>query len=681
MLEILKSNLLGRKIPKYDILILLSLVSAVILSGCGINRVVNGSAQAAAVENVLELKLPPIDGPEAAREATLNFIQENYWQANPTTILDWDDGEILSGELVGSTSYQYRAQGWIANVSFPLVAPDDTIYTVKIEGGDHSFSWDGLIDAEGQVVTTKVVFDEAAPTDPPVIGTLDYMDDTFKIALEYPADWSLTVEPAGDGGAVYGGAEDAKALRFQDGSWVLVIYYKFRWDDTIFGGGLPLGEVVERGSVSLLGRSIPRNFVVHEGKDKVMYFGDRIEDLEFYIHLSADPGTGENYYNLDLPEFLPAEVDNIVASIFRTGEPAASPTLTPTPPTPTPKTYCDWAAFVKDVTIPDGTALKTGETFVKTWRLKNRGTCTWTPDYALVFSSGAQMGETVAVKIPGTVPPGSTIDLSVALTAPASPDNYRSYWMLRNASGTLFGLGEYANKAFFADIHTVTRAHGSVSGRICFPSERIPPMTLYFQNMDKNKLTEFSIRENQAVYQVQLEPGNYLAYAWTLNFEIAGGYTHPDHRLRTLEVTVGGALTGIDICDWYGEPGTIPLPSPDHYGAISGKLSYPSEQIPPLRVIAFDRANNAYHWVDTTANQQTFEITNLLPGNYSVVAYERTNGLAGGYTEAVKCGSTLACSESHNLVIIHVDPGLTVKDINPADWYAPAGTFPSDPTR
>ena len=676
MLEILKTNLLVRKIPKYDILITLSLLSAVILSGCSIVRAVNGSAQAAAVENVPELNLPPVYGSEAAREATLNFIQENYWQANPTTILDWNDGEILSGELVGSTSYQYRAEDWIADVSFPLVAPDVTIYTVKIEGGDHGFSWDGLIDANGRVVTTRVAFDEDDSTDPPVIKTLDYLDDNFKIALEYPADWSLRVESAGDGSA-----DAAKALRFQKGPWVLVLYYKFRWDDTILGGGLPLGEVVERGSVTLLGRSVPRHFVVHDGKDKVMYLGDRIEDLEFYIHLSADPGTGENYYNLDLPEFLPAEVDNIVATIIRTGDPAASPTLAPIPPTPTPKTYCDWAAFVKDVTIPDGTALKTGETFVKTWRLRNRGTCTWTPDYALVFSSSAQMGDTVAVKIPDTVPPGAKVDVSVALTAPSAPGDYRGYWMLRNASGTLFGLGEYANKAFFVDIHTVNRDLGSVSGRICFPGERIPPMTLYFQNMDKNKLTEFSIRENQTAYQVQLELGNYLTYAWVLNFELSGGYTHADHRLRTFEVTAGGELTGVDICDWYGEPGTIPLPSPDHYGTISGQLSYPSEQIPPLRVIAFDRANDAYHWVDTIANQQTFEITNLLPGIYSVVAYESTNGLVGGYTESVKCGFTPSCSEDHDLVIIHVDPGLTVKDINPADWYAPAGTFPSDPTR
>ena len=65
------------------------------------------------------------------------------------------------------------------------------------------------------------------------------------------------------------------------------------------------------------------------------------------------------------------------------------PTATPVPPTNTPVptaiTYCDWAAFITDVTVPDGTQFAPGEVFTKTWRLKNIGTCTWTPDYDIAF--------------------------------------------------------------------------------------------------------------------------------------------------------------------------------------------------------------------------------------------------------------------------------------------------------
>src|SRR5512140_2447803 len=62
-------------------------------------------------------------------------------------------------------------------------------------------------------------------------------------------------------------------------------------------------------------------------------------------------------------------------------------TSTPIPPTntpvPTAVSFCDWVKFIKDVTIPDGTQLSVNEVFTKTWRLQNRGTCTWTPDYML----------------------------------------------------------------------------------------------------------------------------------------------------------------------------------------------------------------------------------------------------------------------------------------------------------
>jgi hypothetical protein len=333
------------------------------------------------------------------------------------------------------------------------------------------------------------------------------------------------------------------------------------------------------------------------------------------------------------------------------------------------------------VTIPDGTTLKTEETFVKTWRLKNRGTCTWTANYELVFTSGNQMGGTTAVNLPGLVAPGETVDVSVALTAPSSIGEYRGYWMLRNASGKIFGYGENADQAFYVDIQAVSGDSGLVSGKICFPSEHIPRMTLYFPNMEKNKLIEIPIAENQTSYRVHLEPGEYLAYAWTLNFELAGGYTHTDHRLMSFDVRPGESVNDIDICDWYGDPGTIPLPSADKFGTITGQLSFPSEQIPALRIVAFDIYNNAYHWVDTIANQQTYEIRKLMPGYYTIVAYERNSGFAGGYSEYAKCGLAPDCPEDHTLVVIYVTPGITNKNINPSDWYAPAGAFPEDPTR
>ena len=114
---------------------------------------------------------------------------------------------------------------------------------------------------------------------------------------------------------------------------------------------------------------------------------------------------------------------------------------------------CDWAGFIADVTVPDGTVYEPGTTFTKTWRLKNIGTCTWTTDYALVFYSGSQMGAPASANFPNSVAPGQTVDLTLNMTAPSSAGNYFGYYKLRNAGGTIFGIGYTANKAFWVEIN------------------------------------------------------------------------------------------------------------------------------------------------------------------------------------------------------------------------------------
>ncbi|MFH2103821.1 MAG: NBR1-Ig-like domain-containing protein [Chloroflexota bacterium] len=118
----------------------------------------------------------------------------------------------------------------------------------------------------------------------------------------------------------------------------------------------------------------------------------------------------------------------------------------------------DWAQFVADVTVPDGTTFSPGATFIKTWRLRNIGTSTWTTSYALVFVSGEIMGAGVSLNLPINVPPGSTVDISVPMTAPSVAGHYRGYWKLRNAVGTIFGIGSTATSAFWVDINVVASA-------------------------------------------------------------------------------------------------------------------------------------------------------------------------------------------------------------------------------
>ncbi len=135
-------------------------------------------------------------------------------------------------------------------------------------------------------------------------------------------------------------------------------------------------------------------------------------------------------------------------------------TNTPLPPTYTPRPLpCDWAQYVADVTVEDGTVIPAGQGFYKTWRLKNIGTCTWTTDYDLIYSYGDRMDGAKVVPLTYDVAPGHTIDVAVYLTAPDTKGEYKGYWKLRDESGNTFGIGNDYDTEFWVDI-VVKRAAG-----------------------------------------------------------------------------------------------------------------------------------------------------------------------------------------------------------------------------
>jgi len=141
---------------------------------------------------------------------------------------------------------------------------------------------------------------------------------------------------------------------------------------------------------------------------------------------------------------------------------AASPTLNV--PAATATQDCDNADFVTDVTIPDGTVVDPSESFTKTWRLKNSGTCSWTSSYAVVFSSGDSMSGPATQALTGNVNPGQTMDISVDLKAPATSGDYTGYWKLRNAAGTTFATFYVTIKVGGGGPFAVTSVDMSVSG-------------------------------------------------------------------------------------------------------------------------------------------------------------------------------------------------------------------------
>ncbi|HUI88904.1 MAG TPA: NBR1-Ig-like domain-containing protein [Anaerolineales bacterium] len=119
-----------------------------------------------------------------------------------------------------------------------------------------------------------------------------------------------------------------------------------------------------------------------------------------------------------------------------------TPTLTPTPaahPGAAPIVLCNeysWDDTTVDVNVPDNTQMTAGQSFVKTWKVKNSGTCTWGAGYQIIFSSGTNMsGQPQSLPIPVT--PGQEIEISVNFIAPNQPGSYSSAWTLDSGGDTV----------------------------------------------------------------------------------------------------------------------------------------------------------------------------------------------------------------------------------------------------
>ena len=197
-------------------------------------------------------------------------------------------------------------------------------------------------------------------------------------------------------------------------------------------------------------------------------FRERYEGLTYNANISLAPLSGKDVkFILYISAYGSPTGDRAIWGnpvITRKGIVPPPPTVTGTPPTATPtKTQapvtetvppsnCDKVQFVADVNFPDGTVVQPGAQFTKTWRLKNVGSCAWTTSYQLVFYSGEKMGAASSAAFTKNVAVGETVDISMNMTAPTASGSYRGYWMFKNASGALFGIGAQANKPWWVDI-------------------------------------------------------------------------------------------------------------------------------------------------------------------------------------------------------------------------------------
>lgn len=128
----------------------------------------------------------------------------------------------------------------------------------------------------------------------------------------------------------------------------------------------------------------------------------------------------------------------------------------------------DSAVLVRDVTVPDGTQMKPGEKFTKTWEFINNGTCPWY-GYTLKFAAGDQMGAPLSAPIADTLLKES-VQVSVELTAPTANGSYTGYFTLNNPNGKDVPIG--IEKTFWVKIivGSGTSSPPTQSGSVNTPS-------------------------------------------------------------------------------------------------------------------------------------------------------------------------------------------------------------------
>ena len=127
--------------------------------------------------------------------------------------------------------------------------------------------------------------------------------------------------------------------------------------------------------------------------------------------------------------------------ITSTEEPAEEPTAADEPPATTeteePEVTettevtedCLEGRYVADVTIPDNTQMEKGEEFVKTWSIKNTGTCDW-PENTVLARADSKLGGPESVQV-GSVAVGETVEVSIDLAAPDSDGVFDGKWVLK----------------------------------------------------------------------------------------------------------------------------------------------------------------------------------------------------------------------------------------------------------
>jgi len=159
----------------------------------------------------------PTTGPTVdrtgVRDAALEYVRDRYGADAPAADLTWTEQNAKPAEMVGREVYQYLAGDWLIEVSYPVVLPELTVYTVKMANMVTGFGWEGQVGAGGQVIEGEQL-----------------MLNAFNVALTHAL--ALDEDKAPPASLAWVGERTtpadmvgAETYRYTAGDWVVTIAY------------------------------------------------------------------------------------------------------------------------------------------------------------------------------------------------------------------------------------------------------------------------------------------------------------------------------------------------------------------------------------------------------------------------------------------------------------------------
>jgi putative hemolysin len=135
-----------------------------------------------------------------------------------------------------------------------------------------------------------------------------YINEKYGFMIDPPIEWSIAT------------SDDHRVILVNNGFYLFI---GNRWVDEEmepFRTGMPAGDFVDSGTYTLIGQAVPRQYLIFEGKIKLVYYAGAMEVGKLRLGIWLDTREGD-YKTIDIPVEMIAKADAVLATFaFSSGE-------------------------------------------------------------------------------------------------------------------------------------------------------------------------------------------------------------------------------------------------------------------------------------------------------------------------------------------------------------------------